>query len=209
MCKKHYDKNSLKREWILNPISMFILGLVFGIGSRMLDLNTDIHVLGVVFSQVSVWILICTLISIYSPAPKYAMYNVFPFCINMLISYYIYDDLVAQSSSTYAYLWWSVVAVAAPVLAYVVWFTKESGIVPRIIRWGVLIVSILSSIVIFDGFEYWDIIINAILAYFLFFKKTDRLKLQKRMIYRQMYKFKQHYPEEFNELLKDNSKDPG
>ena len=202
------DENTLKREFFLNPISMFLLGLLLGIGSRILDLNEYTVISGKIFSQISVWILLCTLISIYSPTPKYAMFNVFPFCINMLIAYYVYDDIVSKESSVYAYLWWSVVAVAAPLLAYIVWYSKEKGVVPRIIRWGVLLVSILSSIIVFDGFEYWDIIINAILAYFLFFQKTHREQTKLRMFKKQVSKFQEQFPEEFTNYVAKYQKKP-
>lgn len=205
MKKLQCDKNVLKRELLLNPISMFFLGLMLGVGIRVLDLNPNfVSNWGKVFSQVSIWILLCTLIAIYSPTPKDAMYNVFPFCVNMLVAYYIYDDLVAQQSSTYAYLWWSAIAVLAPILAYITWFSKERGLVPRIIRWSILIISMLSSIIIFDGYEYWDTIINTILAYFLFFQKTNREMMQKRRMRRQLSKYRKKFPEDFEEQIKDS-----
>lgn len=205
MKKLQCDKNVLKRELLLNPISMFFLGLILGVGIRVLDLNPNfVSNWGKVFSQVSIWILLCTLIAIYSPTPKDAMYNVFPFCVNMLVAYYIYDDLVAQQSSTYAYLWWSAIAVLAPILAYITWFSKERGLVPRIIRWSILIISMLSSIIIFDGYEYWDTIINTILAYFLFFQKTNREMMQKRRMRRQLSKYRKKFPEDFEEQIKDS-----
>lgn len=205
MKKLQCDENILKRELLLNPISMFFLGLMLGVGIRVLDLNPNfVSNWGKVFSQVSIWILLCTLIAIYSPTPKDAMYNVFPFCVNMLVAYYIYDDLVAQQSSTYAYLWWSAIAVLAPILAYIAWFSKERGLVPRIIRWSILIISMLSSIIIFDGYEYWDTIINTILAYFLFFQKTNREMMQKRRMRRQLSKYRKKFPEDFEEQIKDS-----
>lgn len=205
MKKLQCDENILKRELLLNPISMFFLGLMLGVGIRVLDLNPNfVSNWGKVFSQVSIWILLCTLIAIYSPTPKDAMYNVFPFCVNMLVAYYIYDDLVAQQSSTYAYLWWSAIAVLAPILAYITWFAKERGLVPRIIRWSILIISMLSSIIIFDGYEYWDTIINTILAYFLFFQKTNREMMQKRRMRRQLSKYRKKFPEDFEEQIKDS-----
>lgn len=205
MKKLQCDKNVLKRELLLNPISMFFLGLMLGVGIRVLDLNPNfVSNWGKVFSQVSIWILLCTLIAIYSPTPKDAMYNVFPFCVNMLVAYYIYDDLVAQQSSTYAFLWWSAIAVLAPILAYITWFAKERGLVPRIIRWSILIISMLSSIIIFDGYEYWDTIINTILAYFLFFQKTNREMMQKRRMRRQLSKYRKKFPEDFEEQIKDS-----
>lgn len=74
------------KKMILNPISMFFIGLLLGVVSRLLDIYTQN--LGNIFSQVAVWILFGVLISIYSSSKKQAMFNILPFCIGMLITYY-------------------------------------------------------------------------------------------------------------------------
>lgn len=187
---------------------MFILGLILGVGIRVIDLRLQTSALSAIFSQMCVWILLCTLISIYSPTPRDAMYNVFPFCMNMLVAYYIYDDIVSGETTLRAYLWWSVVAVIAPILAYCTWYTKEKGAFSRVIRWGVLLFSIFSNILMFDGFKFYDIIINTMLAYFLFFQKTNRQSMRRRLIMRQISEFKKYCPEVFtsdNDDVKTNT----
>ena len=72
---------------ILNPIIIFMIGLILGIVSKLFDIYTEI--LGNIFSEFAVWILFGTLISIYSDNKKKAMINVFLFCIGMLITYYL------------------------------------------------------------------------------------------------------------------------
>lgn len=74
------------KKYILNPISMFFIGLIFGVVSRLLDIYTSN--LGNIFSQMAIWILFGVLISIHSKTKKKAMLNIFPFCIGMLITYY-------------------------------------------------------------------------------------------------------------------------
>lgn len=56
------------KKIILNPISMFIIGLILGIISRLLDIHTTN--LGNIFSQMAIWILFGVLISIYSDSKK-------------------------------------------------------------------------------------------------------------------------------------------
>ena len=46
---------------ILNPIIIFIIGLMLGIVSKLFDIYTEI--LGNIFSEFAVWILFGTLIS--------------------------------------------------------------------------------------------------------------------------------------------------
>ncbi len=58
----------MKKNIILNPLSMFVVGLLLGVLSRILDIYTQN--LGNIFSEMSIWILFGTLISIYSKSKK-------------------------------------------------------------------------------------------------------------------------------------------
>lgn len=160
------------KKIIFNPISIFILGLLSGSVSRLLDIYTQN--LGNVFSQMAIWILFGVLISIYSSSKKKAMLNVFPFCIGMLITYYFAAFITKGVYSNIFIAGWTVFALFSPILAYFTWITKEKGFFPKIISICIVLVSVLSSVILFDGFRIYDFIINAILIYFLFIKKIKR-----------------------------------
>ena len=160
------------KKYFLNPISMFVLGLILGIISRLLDIYTSN--LGNIFSQIAIWILIGTLISIYSETKKRAMLNVFPFCIGMLITYYFVAFITKGVYSNNFIIGWTIFAFCSPVFAYFTWMTKERGIFPKIISAGIILVSILSTIILFDRLRIYDFIINGILIYYLFLKKIER-----------------------------------
>ena len=156
---------------ILNPIIIFIIGLMLGIVSKLFDIYTEI--LGNIFSEFAVWILFGTLISIYSDNKKKAMINVFLFCIGMLITYYLTAHI---THSVYGWTFikgWTIFACVSPIFSYFTWMTKEKGFLPLIIRIGIIGVSIFSSMFLFT-FDIFDLIINLILIYFLFFKKIKR-----------------------------------
>ena len=68
------DRTNMKKH-LLNPAGMFLTGLALGIIIRLLDLYTTN--LGNIFSQLAVWILLGTIISIYSATPKAAMLHIF------------------------------------------------------------------------------------------------------------------------------------
>ena len=156
---------------ILKPIIIFIIGLILGIVSKLFDIYTGI--LGNIFSEFAVWILFGTLISIYSDNKKKAMINVFLFCIGMLITYYLTAHI---THSVYGWTFikgWTLFACVSPVFAYFTWMTKEKWFLPLIIRIGIIGVSIFSSMFLFT-FDIFDLIINLILIYFLFFKKIKR-----------------------------------
>ena len=157
---------------LLRPHWMFCIGLILGVISRLLDIYTQN--LGEIFSQMAIWILLGTLISIYSKTKKSAMMNVFPFCMGMLITYYAVAIITKGVYSNIFIIGWSVFAFCSPIFAYFTWMTKEKGIFPIIISIGIILVSILSSSLLFDRLRIYDFIIDGLLIYYLFFKKIKR-----------------------------------
>lgn len=157
---------------ILNPISMLLSGLFLGTAARLLDIYTQN--LGEIFSQMSIWILIGTLIAIYSPTKRSAMCNIFPFCIGMLLTYYATAMLTHGVYGWSFIIGWTVFAFLSPIMAYFAWMAKERGSFPKIIGVGIVLVSILSSILLFDRLHIYDFVIDGLLIYFLFFKRIDR-----------------------------------
>lgn len=157
---------------ILNPLSMFIIGLLLGIVSRLLDIYTQNF--GNIFSQMAIWILMGTLISIYSSTKKKAMLNILPFCLGMLITYYFVAIITKGVYSNIYIMGWSLFAICSPILAYFTWMTKEKGVFPKIISVGIVLTSVLSSLILFERLRVYDFIIDVALIYFLFFKKVER-----------------------------------
>lgn len=164
--------NENMKKYILNPPGMFFTGLLLGIFSRLMDIYTQN--LGNIFSQMAVWILFGVLISIYSKTKKKAMLNIMPFCIGMLITYYFAAFILNGVYSKVYIVGWTLFAAFSPLLAYFTWMTKEKGVFPKIISVGIVLVSLLSSAVLFDRLRVYDIIINGVMIYFLFFKKIKR-----------------------------------
>ena len=160
------------KKMLLNPIGMFLIGLLLGVVSRLLDIFTDN--LGNIFSQMAIWILFGVLISIYSSSKKSAMINILPFCIGMLITYYFVAFVTKGVYSNVFIVGWTVFACLSPIMAYFAWMTKEKGVLPKIISVGIVLVSLLSSAILFDRIRFYDIIINGVLIYFLFVKKIER-----------------------------------
>ena len=157
---------------ILKPHWMFCIGLILGIISRLLDIYTQN--LGEIFSQMAIWILLGTLISIYSKTKKMAMMNIFPFCIGMLITYYIVAIITHGVYSRSFIIGWTIFALCSPIFAFFTWMAKEKGIIPKIISIGIIIVCVLASIILFDKLRIYDFLIDGLLIYYLFIKKVER-----------------------------------
>lgn len=109
---------------------MLVCGLLLGTAARLFDIYTQN--LGDIFSQMAVWVLLGTLIAIYSPTRVRAMINILPFCLGMLATYYITATLTKNLTIWYinwnVIKYWTVFAFLSPFAALIVWQTKEKGI---------------------------------------------------------------------------------
>ena len=161
-----------KRSVFLNPLTMLLAGLILGIAARLFDIY--FQNLGEIFSQMAIWILLGTLIAIYSPTKKAAMGNIFPFCMGMLATYYVMAAITHGVYSQSFIIGWTVFALTSPIMAYLAWMTKERGFFPKIIAAGIVTASIMSSILLFDHLRLYDFVIDGVLIYILFFKKIKR-----------------------------------
>ena len=157
---------------ILTPLGMLFLGFGLGILARLFDIYTE-H-LGKMFSQMAIWILLGTLISIYSRTPKLAMENVFCFCIGMLLTYYAVAALTDGVYGTIYIIGWTAFGLCSPILAYFAWLTKGKGLFPKLIGARIVLVSVLSSVVLFDRLRFYDLVIDGLLVYVLFFNQDLR-----------------------------------
>lgn len=160
------------KRFILNPFLLFVLGLVLGVISRVFDIYFE--TLGNIFSQMAIWILLGTLIAIFSKTKRKAMMNILSFCIGMLITYYVTAAITNGIYSRTFIIGWTVFAFCSPILAFFAWLTKEEGWFSKLISVGIVMVSILSSILLFDRLRIYDLIIDSVLIYFLFFKTVKR-----------------------------------
>lgn len=162
----------MKTKRLVNPLSMLIAGLVLGAAARLFDIYCQ--TLGEIFSQMAVWILLGTLIAIYSPTRKAAMLNILPFCIGMLLTYYAVAMITRGVYSWSFILGWTAFALLSPVMACLAWTTKQRGALAKIIGAGIVLASVLSSVLLFDHLRVYDLVIDGLLLYLIFFKKVNR-----------------------------------
>lgn len=144
------------------------VGILLGIAAKLLDIYTSN--LGHVFSQMSVWIFLCTVISVLSSTPLRAAINVFLFCMGMLPAYYLTAEL---TSSVYSMLFvhgWTVFALLTPAFAFCAWYAKGKRLISKIIGAGIILVMLAAAVIIFDKIRIADIIF-AVLTGIVLFKK--------------------------------------
>lgn len=162
----------LLKKGLLNPPMMLVCGLVLGAAARFMDIYCEN--LGEIFSQMTVWILLGTLISIYSPTKKAAALNILPFCLGMLATYYAVAILTHGVYGESYIIGWTVFALFSPLLACLAWMAKQPVMPAKLISIGIVFVSFSINFLMFGSPDVFTLILNGILIYFLFFKKIPR-----------------------------------
>lgn len=153
---------------VIHTAIITCLGLIVGVVIKLFDIYTTN--LGNIFSQVSVWIFLCTLISIYSNTAMRAAVNVFGFCVGMLLTYYITAEMTASVYSLTFVYGWAIFALFSPLMGFGVWFAKGQNWISKMISIGIIIVMLVASIVLFDKIRIADILFAALTGFILFKK---------------------------------------
>lgn len=163
------------RNKLFSPGGMLIAGCLMGVLSKLSDVGSHMGYLQIVLaemtSQMSLWILFGVVISLFSRGRKRAMVNMFLFCMGMLAAYYV------TAEATHAvYGWsfikgWAVFACFSPLMAYLVTLTKEKGLLPFLVKLGVLAVYVGVDLLLFGGPQIFDIVLLLPLLYLLFVRK--------------------------------------
>ncbi len=155
----------------LHTLFIALAGLVLGVGVKLLDLYTVY--LGDIFSQMSIWIFLCTLISTHSSTPKRAAINVLTFCLGMLPTYYVTAEITSSAYSLTFVYGWVIFSLCSPVLAFIVWYAKGRGNVSKLLTAGVILAILVIAAVMFDRIRISDLIISAATG-FLLWKKPKK-----------------------------------
>ena len=151
---------------IIHTTIITCLGLIVGVLIKLLDIYTTN--LGNIFSQMSVWIFICTLISVYSNSAVRAAVNVFGFCIGMLLTYYITAEMTASVYSPLIAYGWTIFAFLCPLMGFLVWYAKGKRWVSKMISIGIIIVMLVAAVVLFDKIRISDILFAGLTGFILF-----------------------------------------
>lgn len=94
--------------------------------------------LGNYFGRLAIWILLGTVLSVYSDSPFRASVNVFAFFMSMLAEYYLYCNFVLGFLPwTYMAVWLGI-ALASVFPAYLCWYARGRGCPAILISGGVL-----------------------------------------------------------------------
>ncbi len=145
-------------------------GLMIGVAIKLLDIHTIY--LGDVFSQMSVWFFLCTLIAVRSSTPVRAAINVFSFCTGMLVTYYWTAEATGSVYSMLFLRGWAVFDCGSPLMGFAAWYAKGEGWMARAISVGILAALLLAAFIMFDRIRIADAAFAALTAGILFGRKA-------------------------------------
>lgn len=98
-------------------------GLAAGAAIKVLDVSTSNA--ANVFSQLTVWVLVCTAIAVLSESPpRRASLNVFLFCAGMLSTYYLAAEVLGTPYSLAFAMGWLALSLLSPLFAHLVWAAR-------------------------------------------------------------------------------------
>lgn len=166
------------KDRIFSPAGMLLSGCVMGALAKFSDVYFRVSYfqmsLSELTSQMSIWIVLGVAISLFSGSRKLAMANVLLFCAGMLAAYYVTAELTHAVYGWTFIKGWAVFACCSPVMAYLVTLTKGRGLLPLLIKLGVLAVYVGIDLLLFGGPQIYDLVLLIPLVYLLFVRKYDR-----------------------------------
>ena len=111
----------------------FVLGVlqkwIDGTGSSTLPVILQHLDIGNYFGRLAIWILLVTIISMYSESPIRASINTFFFFISLLAGYYLYCNYILGFLPRTYMMMWIVIAFASIFMAYICWYAKGEGFI--------------------------------------------------------------------------------
>ena len=152
--RKQNKTVSFNRQIVIT-LGVILLGILLGILQKWID-GTGGSNLPVIlqqldirnyFGRLAIWILLGTIISVYSESPLRAAINTFSFFISMLAGYYLYCNYVLGFLPRTYMIMWIVIAFASFFMAYICWYAKGNGTI------AIIISSVIIGILLAQAFN--------------------------------------------------------
>lgn len=162
------NRNMSLPKALIHTVLFAVAGVFMGVVAKLLDIYTSN--LGNIFSQMSVWIFLCTVITVLSSTLLRSAANVFSFCMGMLAAYYLTAEMTSSVYSMMFVYGWTVFALLTPALGFCAWYAKGKGMISKIMIASIIFVMLTVSVILFDKIRIADIVF-AILTSIVLLKK--------------------------------------
>ncbi len=149
------SKNVSLNRQIVITLGIILLGFFLGVLQKWIDGTGGSYLplilqqldIGNYFGRLAIWILLGTIISVYSESPLRAAINTFIFFISMLAGYYLYCNCILGFFPRTYMMMWIVIAFASFFMAYICWYAKGEGFI------AIFISSIIIGVLLAQAFN--------------------------------------------------------
>ena len=149
------SKNVSLNRQIVITLGIILLGFFLGVLQKWIDGTGGSYLplilqqldIGNYFGRLAIWILLGTIISVYSKSPLRAAINTFIFFISMLAGYYLYCNYILGFFPRTYMMIWIVIAFASFFMAYICWYAKGEGFI------AIFISSIIIGVLLAQAFN--------------------------------------------------------
>lgn len=191
--KSFFDKirmpeKSVLSKQILTTAGLVLIGFMLGVfqkwidGTASNDLPMILQQLDIrnYFGRLAIWILLATIISIYSKSPLRASINTFAFFISMLAGYYLYCNFVLGFLPRAYMMIWVVMSFAAFFMAYICWYAKGKGPVAIIISSIIIGVLLAQAFNLTQGFYIFHFleVVTWIIGVIILYRKPKEFVIE-------------------------------
>ena len=149
------SKNVSLNRQIVITLGIILLGFLLGVLQKWIDGTGGSNLplilqqldIGNYFGRLAIWILLGTIISVYSESPLRAAINTFFFFLSMLAGYYLYCNYVLGFLPRTYMMMWMVIAFGSFFMAYICWYAKGKGFI------AIIISSVIIGILLAQAFN--------------------------------------------------------
>lgn len=178
---------SLKIQ-ITATIGIMLFGFALGVLQKWIDGSPD-NLLPLLMQQLdirnylgrlAIWILLATVISIYSNSPLRASINTFFFFVSMLAGYYLYCNYILGFLPRAYMMIWVVLSFASIFMAYICWYAKGEGMISIIISSAIIGVLFAQAFSLTQGFYVYHIteILTWIIGVVILYRKPKEFAIE-------------------------------
>ena len=134
---RNHSKNVSHRSQVVITLGIVLFGFLLGVLQKWIDGNGGSNLplilqqldIGNYFGRLAIWILLGTIISVYSESPLRAAINTFFFFLSMLAGYYLYCNYILGFLPRTYMMMWIVIAFGSFFMAYICWYAKGKGFI--------------------------------------------------------------------------------
>ena len=188
--KIRIPQKGVTSKYILATVGFMLFGFALGVFQKWID-GTASNYFPMIFQQLnvvnyfdrlSIWILLGTIISVYSKSPLRASINTFSFLISMLMGYYLYCNYVLGFLPKTYMMIWVVIACVSFFMAYMCWYAKGKGVFANVLSGTIIGVLFAQAFNLnpLQGFYMYDLmeVITWIIGVLILYRKPKEFVLE-------------------------------